>query len=583
MPTFAELGVPDDLCDALDARGASQAFPIQTATIPAALSGQDICGRAPTGSGKTFAFGIPLLATVERARPKRPRGLVLVPTRELAAQVADDLAWMGAGRGIRVQAFYGGVRFESQIKALRQGVDIAVACPGRLVDLVNQGILRLDGVDRVVIDEADRMADMGFLPEVKRIVDQTADDRQTWLFSATLDGDVDELVTRYQNDPFFADVTPDTPRVELTHYHWLVKHPDRIATTASIIARVGPTIVFTRTRHGADRAAKQLGQAGIAAAAIHGNRSQSQRQRALGEFASGQVRALVATDVAARGIHIDDVACVVHFDLPEDHKDYVHRSGRTGRAGSTGVVVALVMPDKRRSAKQLARTLGLDVTIDEVDVDLLPEAPPPVKRARPKYARPREQDGSKNPRSRGQDRSRHDKSSRPDRAKRSERPSEKAKAKSRPKQRFDEIRYEFDTDARPSRSTSRPAGAPKRNASAKKNQHRNTGTRWDDERRDGRRKSEDSRADGSRSTQRHRVDGVRRDDEKPRGRSERSGSQSRTKSPPNADFPRSRPKKKNTAKSGAKSMSKSRKPSSRPPARTGRPKRRGSESLERSE
>lgn len=583
MPTFAELGVPEDICDALDARGASQAFPIQTATIPAALSGQDICGRAPTGSGKTFAFGIPLLATVERARPKRPRGLVLVPTRELAAQVADDLAWMGASRGIRVHAFYGGVRFESQIKALRQGVDIAVACPGRLVDLVNQGILRLDGVDRVVIDEADRMADMGFLPEVKRIVDQTADDRQTWLFSATLDGDVDELVTRYQNDPFHADVTPDTPRVELTHYHWLVKHPDRIATTASIIARVGPTIVFTRTRHGADRAAKQLGQAGIAAAAIHGNRSQSQRQRALVEFASGQVQALVATDVAARGIHIDDVACVVHFDLPEDHKDYVHRSGRTGRAGSTGVVVALVMPDKRRNAKQLARTLGLDVTIDEVDVDLLPEAPPPSKRARPKSARSREQDRSKSARSRGQDRSRRDKASRQDGVKRSEASYGKPKAKSRQKQRFDEARNEFGADTRPSKSPRRSDGAPTRDRPTNKNRHRDAGTRWDDEKRDSRRKSDNSRSSGPRSTQRHREEDARRDDQKPRGRSERNGPQSRSKSQPNADFPRSRTKKKNTAKPGAKSSNKGRKPTPRPPARSGRPKRRGSESLERSE
>lgn len=374
--TFAELGVPDDLIDALDAQGISAPFPIQEATIPPALAGRDVSGRAPTGSGKTLAFGIPVVANVQRARPKRPRALILVPTRELAAQVSRDLSWLGASRDVRVHAFYGGTKFEPQIKALRRGVDIAVACPGRLADLVNQKIVRLDGVDLVVVDEADRMADMGFLPEVKRLIDQTDPNRRTLLFSATLDGDVDALVTRYQNDPVTVDVTPPESEHRLEHHFWTVPHADRIATTAEIIGRVGPTIVFTRTRYGADRVARQLAKTGVSAAAIHGNRSQNQRERALRAFRDGDVAALVATDVAARGIHVDHVTCVVHFDLPTDPKDYIHRSGRTGRAGETGVVVALAMPDKRKDTRKLLRELDLGVGLSDPDVDSLPAGEP---------------------------------------------------------------------------------------------------------------------------------------------------------------------------------------------------------------
>jgi superfamily II DNA/RNA helicase len=377
VATFATLGVPADLVDALSARGIEQAFPVQAATIPDALAGRDVCGKAPTGSGKTIAFGVPLVANVQRARPKRPRALVLVPTRELAAQVARDLEDLGALRGCRVHAFYGGVGFEGQLKALRHGVDIAVACPGRLSDLVNRGDFRLDGVDLVVVDEADRMADMGFLPEVKRILDQTSDDRQTLLFSATLDGDVDVLVKRYQHQPAVHDVTPPEPDRSLVRHHlWLVDRAERVDLCASIISRRGPTIVFTRTRHGADRLATQLERAGIGAAAIHGDRSQAQRDRALAAFAGGRVAALVATDVAARGIHVDNVACVIHHDLPADEKDYVHRSGRTGRAGEEGTVIALVLADQRKDAAKLARKLDLDAELTAPDLGLLGEARP---------------------------------------------------------------------------------------------------------------------------------------------------------------------------------------------------------------
>ena len=368
MPAFADLGVPADLCDALAGHDIHEAFDIQAATIPHALEGRDVAGRAPTGSGKTLAFGVPLVANVAKARPKYPRALVLVPTRELAAQVARDLVWLGATRGTRVQSFYGGVGFDKQIKALRRGVEIAVACPGRLADLVKQGHVRLDEVDRVVVDEADRMADMGFLPEVKRLLDATSSKRQTLLFSATLDGDVDVLVRRYQHNPIRQDVTPPEDTRNIVHHHWVVERPERVGTTAAIIERSGSTIVFSRTRHGADRITRQLGRLGVPAVAIHGSRTQNQRDRALADFTSGRAQALVATDVAARGIHVDDVACVVHFDLPADHKDYVHRSGRTGRAGTEGIVVALLGNDQRKEARKLARILDLDVTVGPADV-----------------------------------------------------------------------------------------------------------------------------------------------------------------------------------------------------------------------
>ena len=381
--SFADLGVPDDLIAVLADDRIETPFPVQAATIPPGLAGRDIAARAPTGSGKTLAFGIPLVASVQRARPKRPRALVLVPTRELAAQVSRDLGRLGAIRDVRVDAFYGGAKFEPQVKALRRGVDIAVACPGRLTDLIDQGIARLDGVDLIVVDEADRMADMGFLPEVRALIDQTNAGRQTLLFSATLDGDVDALISRYQHDPIRIDVTPETPSVQINHYFWSVPHARRISTTAAIIDRVGPTVVFTRTRFGADRVAVQLGQEGIEAVAIHGNRTQAQRDQALRLFRSGRAQALVATDVAARGIHVDDVSCVVHFDLPTDPKDYVHRSGRTGRAGAMGVVVALAMPDRRKATNALLKVLPLDVEVTDPHLDVLPISDlRPVKPAR---------------------------------------------------------------------------------------------------------------------------------------------------------------------------------------------------------
>jgi len=356
--TFSSLGLPPELLRVLDARGITEPFPIQAATLPDALAGRDVAGRAPTGSGKTLAFGLPMVMRTRKARPYHPRALVLAPTRELAAQIANELLPLAAARRLRVHAFYGGVGFEPQRKALKRGVDIAIACPGRLADLVSQRMVNLSEVEFVVVDEADRLADMGFLPDVRRLLDATASERQTLLFSATLDGDVDVLIRHYQHDPVRHEVRP--PAVgPVDHHIWLVNDTERTERCADLVASAGSAIVFTRTRHGADRLAQRLGRAGVSAAAIHGGRSQAQRDRALEAFRAGKVRALVATDVAARGIHVDDVGCVVQYDLPADAKDYVHRAGRTGRAGALGMVVTLVPHKARKLALQLAAAAGV--------------------------------------------------------------------------------------------------------------------------------------------------------------------------------------------------------------------------------
>jgi superfamily II DNA/RNA helicase len=370
-PTFAELGAPAGVARSLAARHIHHAFPIQAATLPDALAGRDLCGRAPTGSGKTIAFGIPLVTRIGRAQPRRPRGLVLVPTRELAAQVREELVLLAGPKGPRIDAFYGGAGFDRQLKALRRGVDIVVACPGRLADLIGRGEVRLDAVEVAVVDEADRMADMGFLPEVCRLLDQVPAHRQTLLFSATLDGAVDGLIRRYQRDPV-RHLLPDDPRdgARVEHLFWSVARDQRAGLCATVVRRLGPTIVFCRTKHGADRLARQLDTAGVRSAAIHGNRSQGQRERALAAFDQGKVDVLVATDVAARGIHVDGVAAVVHYDPPADDKDYVHRSGRTGRAGAEGVVLTFVGPEQRRDVAALQRQLGLPAGLTEPDVEL---------------------------------------------------------------------------------------------------------------------------------------------------------------------------------------------------------------------
>ncbi len=385
QPSFASLGVPSDIVAALDRKSITEPFAIQTMTIPDALAGRDVCGKAPTGSGKTLAFGIGAVArlTGKPSRPKHPRVLVLTPTRELAAQVASELQVLATPRNLRVDSFYGGVGYGPQLKALSRGVDVVVACPGRLGDLIERGSIRLDAVEIVVLDEADRMADMGFLPDVKRLLDLTPSTRQTLLFSATLDGDIDVLVRRYQHDPARHELEVDEDDTSAAvHLFWRASSGDRVAVTADIAAAVGPTIVFSRTKHATDRIARQLEQRGIRAAAIHGDRSQKQRERALDLFMRGAVDALVATDVAARGIHVDGVNAVVHFDPPADAKDYVHRSGRTARAGATGVVVTLVTPDKAGAVKRLQRDLGVPVGTTAPDASAITAVigEPPARR-----------------------------------------------------------------------------------------------------------------------------------------------------------------------------------------------------------
>ena len=389
--SFAQLGVTDSVIAALAKRGITEPFEIQAATIADSLAGRDVCGRAPTGSGKTLAFGIPIVINTPTASPRRPRALVLAPTRELAEQINAELRTFAGS--VRIGVVYGGVGYGGQVKALRQGVEILVACPGRLEDLIAQGEVSLEAVERVVLDEADRMADMGFLPTVRRLLNQTAPGRQTVLFSATLDGDVAKLTADYQTDPVRHEVGEETPDITAAaHRFWKVDRVNRREVLAEAINATWPAIVFTRTRHGADRLTKQLVKDGIAAAAIHGGRSQSQRTRALSDFGRNKVHALIATDVAARGIHVDGVALVVHFDPPEDTKAYVHRSGRTARAGEAGVVLSLLQPDQIRDNRRTQREVGIDEPVTEPDPaalrDLAPGPRPALRVERSRADRP---------------------------------------------------------------------------------------------------------------------------------------------------------------------------------------------------
>lgn len=380
---FAALGVPPQLAAALARAGIAEPFPIQAATLPDCLAGRDVCGKAPTGSGKTLAFGLGILSRLapapsgdRRGRRRdsgRPRALILVPTRELAAQVEEVLGMFAGAVGAAVTSVYGGVSYGKQLSALRRGVDVLIACPGRLEDLVARGSVDLSFVDMVVVDEADRMADMGFLPAVRRLLNQTSSDRQTLLFSATLDGPVDKLVRDYQRSPVRHEVAlADTDRGEIHHRFWSVEAADRVGVTAEVLAARGPGLVFCRTKRGADRLSQRLSRLGLSSAAIHGDRSQSQRDRALAAFRSGRLDVLVATDVAARGIHVDAVPLVVHYDPPADATDYVHRSGRTGRAGADGIVISLLGQAHVGDARKLQRKLELAGGVSLPDVQALP-------------------------------------------------------------------------------------------------------------------------------------------------------------------------------------------------------------------
>ena len=364
---FSELGIEKDLVEELNNQGITEPFEIQKITIPDILEGRDVCGKAKTGSGKTIAFGLPLVQLLPVSKPGKPTGLALVPTRELAIQVCKELEPLALKRDLMVRAIYGGSPIEKQIEALKKGVDFVVATPGRLIDLLERGDISVTSVEKIVIDEADRMADMGFMPQVEWILRQVEADHQTLLFSATLDGMVSGLISRYQDDPAMHEVDSREVTVsEMQHRIIAVHEMDQVKVAAAIINSSNKTKVFTKTRWGADKLASKLLKENVDAAAIHGDLRQSQREKALKDFTKGKIRSLVATDVAARGIHVDDVEAVIHYDPASDAKTYLHRSGRTARAGGSGVVVSLICWNEELEIRKLMRRLGLKQPIVEM-------------------------------------------------------------------------------------------------------------------------------------------------------------------------------------------------------------------------
>jgi len=363
-PTFEELGVAADLATELTEQGIETPFPIQQLAIPDAIAGRDVCGKAKTGSGKTLAFALPIVQRVGSAEPRHPRAVVLVPTRELAQQVTAVLGPLADVRGLRAVAVYGGSPMSAQIKELRRGVEIVVATPGRLIDLMDRKEAALDAVEIVAIDEADQMADMGFLPQVRRIMADVPTTHQTFLFSATLDGQVGSLVKAYMDEPTRHEAEGGDDSVEGMEHRFLkVHHMDKVKVAAAIAASAGRTLLFVRTKHACDRVAQDLQAVGVAARAIHGDLHQRQRDKALAGFAAGNEAVLVATNVASRGLHIDDVDVVIHYDPPDDPKTYLHRSGRTARAGEAGLVVTLVEWDQVNEVLGIQRRAGLNVPI----------------------------------------------------------------------------------------------------------------------------------------------------------------------------------------------------------------------------
>lgn len=408
--SFADLGVPQNLVAALNRAGVREPFAIQTVTLPDSIAGRDVLARAQTGSGKTLAFGLAMITRLSgrRAIPQQPLGLVLVPTRELAMQVSDGLAPLADAAGLRIRLIAGGMPYSKQIQAIDRGVHILVATPGRLVDLVNRGSLDLSEVAITVLDEADQMADMGFLPIVREILDLTRSGGQRLLFSATLDGDVDSLTKAYMRNPARHSLAPVSASVETMDHHVLIVHPsDKQQVTAQIGARDGRTIFFVRTQAGVDRLTDHLTSQGIAAGALHGGKSQAVRTRTLNAFREGLTPALVATDVAARGIHVDGISLVVHVDAPADAKDYLHRAGRTARAGESGTVVTLAAPNQQRQVSSLTSKAGVQPQVKRIrpgDAHLI-EVTGAQEPSGIAWTPPRERPASRAPRSSGGGRS----------------------------------------------------------------------------------------------------------------------------------------------------------------------------------
>ncbi|WP_062072670.1 DEAD/DEAH box helicase [Demequina sediminicola] len=416
--SFADLGVPTALTSVLEREGKTNAFPIQADTLPDTLAGRDVLGRGKTGSGKTLAFSLPIVARLGsttfntkggKAQPGRPRALVLAPTRELATQIDAVLAPLAAAYGMKTTTIFGGVNQSRQQRAMAQGVDIVVACPGRLEDLMKQRIVSLDAIEITVLDEADHMADLGFLPGVTRIMNATPSKGQRLLFSATLDNGVDKLVKRFLDNPTTHSVdSAESPVEAMTHHVFRVADAEaKKEVVRALASGTGRRILFMRTKHHAKRLAKQLTSDGIPAVDLHGNLSQNARDRNLAAFASGEVKVLVATDVAARGVHVDGIELVIHVDPPAEHKAYLHRSGRTARAGSAGDVVTIVLPEQRRDADQLLRRAKIIVSPEAVNatskqvIDLIGEVAPYVK---PSPEAPKQQQGAGRGNGRGRNR-----------------------------------------------------------------------------------------------------------------------------------------------------------------------------------
>ena len=365
---WLNLGVDEQIVSSLIKRGIKTPFPIQSLTIPDALRGNDVCGKAKTGSGKTLAFGIPMVQNLDQSSgDNNPRGLIMVPTRELATQVKEELDPLLNGKSMAAVAIYGGANIEEQIKAIKRGTDIIVATPGRMIDLLEREEISLQSLEMVVLDEADRMADMGFLPQVEWILRRVERNHQTLLFSATLDGVVNTLIQRYQSNPIMHEVEAKEITVEeMTHRFLHVHERDKVKVAAAITRPVSRTLIFSNTKAGCDRLVKKLLTEGIRAQAIHGDLRQNIREKALARFASGKLPVLVATDVAARGIHVDGVEVVIHYDPPSDHKTYLHRSGRTARAGTDGLVVTLSLWDEELIVKRLQKRVGLNMELVEM-------------------------------------------------------------------------------------------------------------------------------------------------------------------------------------------------------------------------
>ena len=376
MVSFSDLGIGPAIVKELNKQGISEPFEVQKESIPDSLLGRDVCCRAPTGSGKTLAFGLPLIARTRRANPKRPTGLILTPTRELAEQINSVLKPIALAVDRDVVSIYGGVSYKKQYNALNRGVDILVACPGRLIDLLDRRALKLDDVETVVLDEADRMADMGFMDPVCEILDQCSKNRQTILFSATLDDEVADLVKNYQKNPVTVEVGPKEVSIEnMQHLFWTMKPHQKLRVTSEILTKCGKTMIFCKTRRGVDRLGDEMYDAEINVSTLHGGLNQRQRDRALRRFTKGGSIALVATDVAARGIDIQGVNCVIHYDPPENGKAYKHRSGRTARAGAEGVVISYVQRSQQRTYNKIQNEVGIKRKFQPPNVENLTEYP----------------------------------------------------------------------------------------------------------------------------------------------------------------------------------------------------------------